>query len=64
MSASDPARWALECRDLGFSCEWQVRATSPAELEARFREHAKCAHPTADTGASLSARIERARRAR
>lgn len=38
------AKWSFACRDAGFPCEWQLRAASTTEIEARFREHARCAH--------------------
>ncbi len=53
----DPPRWTLACRDLGFSCEWAVRATAKSEVESRFRDHLKCAHGEPVLSADLARRI-------
>lgn len=58
MSDAAPAtRRSLACRDLGFACEWQVRSTSPTEIESRFREHARCAHGLGALPPELAERI-------
>jgi predicted small metal-binding protein len=63
MMADPPAtRWSLACRDVGFSCEWEMRARPLEEVRSQFREHAKCAHAIAEIGPELSAKIDAARR--
>jgi len=56
------ARWSLACRDVGFACEWEMRARPLGEVEARYRDHAKCAHSLAELGSELNAKIVAARR--
>ena len=51
---------AFACRDLGFNCEWALRADSAEEVRARFRDHAKCAHAIDPIPAELSARLDSA----
>jgi predicted small metal-binding protein len=51
------AHLSFACRDAGFACDWRLRAASAAEIEARFREHAKCAHASGQLSDDLSARI-------
>ncbi len=61
MSGSE-VRWSLACRDLGFACEWELRARPLAELETRFREHAQCAHAAASADSELASKVAGARR--
>lgn len=61
MSGSE-VRWSLACRDLGFVCEWELRARPLGELETRFREHAQCAHAAATADPELGSRVAGARR--
>jgi predicted small metal-binding protein len=60
-SAGQPLR-SLACRDVGFPCEWSIRSASGAEIESRYREHAKCAHPGDAGTPALAERVERATR--
>ncbi|MGI0128903.1 MAG: DUF1059 domain-containing protein [Thermoplasmata archaeon] len=63
MTESAPTpRWSFSCRDVGYSCEWQVRTSSVDELKARFLEHARCAHTVSPLPPELLARVERAAR--
>ena len=61
MSGSE-VRWSLACRDLGFVCEWELRARPLAELEGRFREHAVCAHAAASADPEWASKVAGARR--
>lgn len=59
MTPSDGvARWSLACQDVGYPCEWRVRATSLEEITARFYDHARCAHAVAQPRVDLSVKIE------
>ncbi len=63
MTTNPPeSRWSLACRDLGFPCEWELRARPLPEVESRFRDHARCAHALAEVGPELSAKLAAARR--
>jgi predicted small metal-binding protein len=55
--AVGPSRWSFDCRDVGYSCEWRLRAPSVAEIQARFREHARCAHQLPEVSADLLGRV-------
>lgn len=59
--SSTPFR-TLACRDLGFPCEWQLRAASIDEVQRRFREHARCAHGMAELDAGWVDRVTAASR--
>jgi predicted small metal-binding protein len=64
MTGSGPRRQvALECRDLGYPCEWSARTSSSSELLARFADHAKCAHAIDPVPPELAAKVEKATRA-
>ena len=52
-----PEIWTFSCATLGYVCEWRLRATSPDEIERRFRDHARCAHSLADVSADLATRV-------
>ncbi len=59
MTAHAPAgKWRFACRDAGFPCEWQLRATSTSEIETRFREHARCAHGLRELPPEIVALVE------
>jgi predicted small metal-binding protein len=59
---SHEGRRSLECRDLGWPCEWAARTTTNAELLARFAEHAKCAHAIDPLPLELAAKVQIATR--
>jgi predicted small metal-binding protein len=58
-----PSHWSFSCSDVGFPCEWRLRVGSVEELETRFREHSKCAHPTTELSGDLLGRVRSAARA-
>ena len=60
--SAETEHWSLTCRDVGYSCEWRVRATSLPEITARYRDHAKCAHAASDAVGDLLLRAESAAR--
>ncbi len=63
MTASEGvAHWSFACRDLGYSCEWRLRAGSVEEIQTRFRDHARCAHQLADLPTDLIGRVGSAAR--
>ena len=49
---------ALECRSLGYPCEWALRGGSPQELVDRARDHFRCAHSMPDLSAEMLGRID------
>lgn len=51
---------AFECRSVGFTCEWALRAGSKAEVVERMREHARCAHGMSDLPSELVPKVEAA----
>jgi predicted small metal-binding protein len=61
MSIPEPSvHWSFACRDLGFGCEWRLRAASVDEVKVRFFEHARCAHSVSQPSAEWSGRVESA----
>jgi predicted small metal-binding protein len=62
MNAAEGVRWSVACRDLGFACEWELRARPWGEVRSRFFDHAKCAHAVAGPTPELDGRLESVRR--
>jgi predicted small metal-binding protein len=52
------AELSFECRSLGYSCEWELRAASTSEILARLRDHARCAHNQPELSPETVRRVE------
>jgi len=52
-----PRRWTFACRDVGYACEWKLRAESVDEIQGRFRDHARCAHQLRELPTDLVGRV-------
>ncbi len=55
--AIDEGPRAFSCRDVGYACEWSLRAASADEVQSRFRDHARCAHGLPEVSGELAARV-------
>ncbi len=51
---------SFSCSSLGTVCEWALTAASAAEIERRFRDHARCAHGIAEVSPDLSSKVRAA----
>jgi predicted small metal-binding protein len=61
-SAEGPSHWSFSCRDVGYSCEWRLRAANADEIQTRFKEHARCAHQIREVPPELLQRVVSASR--
>lgn len=51
---------AFECKSLGFSCEWALRANTPREVVERVTDHLRCAHNTPELSVETLRKVEAA----
>jgi predicted small metal-binding protein len=48
---------SFACSDIGYACEWGLLASSAAEVQMRFRDHARCAHGISPVSPELEGRV-------